>query len=123
MNRKISKGMFVKIHPEIYKKKIPPVLYNKINYTFINRIKNSPLKVIELCYKRAQDSSFYNFLINSDTQEMIRFRTQFNINSILINRNGYQYILMARIESENELRFQLPVCFLIESSDVPLSIY
>lgn len=123
MNQKISKGMFVKIHPKICRRKIPQSLSDKINYAFINQVKNSPLKVIDLFYKRVCDSSFYDFLVNSYHQEMIQFRIQFNINSILANRNGYQCILMARIESENASIFQLPVCFLIESFDVPLSIY
>ena len=115
--------MFVKIHPKICRRKIPPVLSVKINYAFINHIKDSPLKVVELFYKRVCDSSFYDFIINSDRQDMIRLRIQFNINSILANKNGYQCILMARIEPKNGSTFQLPVCFLIESLDVPLSIY
>lgn len=96
---------------------------SKINYAFINSIKDSPLKVVDLFYKRVCDSSFYEFIVNSYHQEMIRFRIQFNINSILANKNGYQCILMARIEPKNGSQFQLPVCFLIESFDVPLSIY
>lgn len=123
MNQKISKGMFVKIHPKICKRKVPQVLSNKINYSFINQIKDSQLKVVNLFYKRVCDSSFYEFIVNSDRQDMIHFRIQFNINSILADQNGYQCILMAQIESKNASRFQLPVCFLIESSDVPLSIY
>lgn len=123
MNRKISKGMFVKIHPKICRRAIPKVLSDKINYAFINHIKDSPLKVTDLFYKRVCDSSFYEFVVNSDRQEMIRFRIQFNINSILADKNGYQCILMARIEPKNGSQFQLPVSFLIESFDVPLSIY
>jgi hypothetical protein len=69
------------------------------------------------------DSSFYEFLINSDRQEMIQFRIQFNINSTLVDRNGYQCILMARIAPKEGSQFQLPIWFLIESFDVPLSIY
>lgn len=123
MSQKISKGMFVKIHPKICRKKIPQGLSDRINFEFINRIKNSPLKVTDLFYKRVCDSSFYEFLVNSHHQEMIQFRIQFNINSILTNQNGYQCILMARIEPKNASTFQLPVCFLIESFDTPLSIY
>lgn len=115
--------MFVKIHPKICKRKIPQILCDKINYAFINHIKDSPLKVVELFYKRVCDSSFYEFLVNSYHQDMIRFRIQFNLNSIIADRNGYQCILMARIEPKNGSQFQLPVCFLIESFDVPLSIY
>lgn len=123
MNRKINKGMFVKIHPKICNKRIPKILSDQINYTFINHIKNSSLKVTELFYKPVRGSRFYELVVNSDRQEMIRFRTKFNINSILVNRNGIQCILMARIRPENESQFQFPVCFLIESFDVPLSIY
>jgi hypothetical protein len=123
MNRKISKGMFVKIHPKICRKKIPLILSSKINYSFINHIKDSQLKVINLFYKRVCDSSFYEFIVNSDRQDMIQFRIQFNLNSILADQNGYQCILMAQIEPKNGSRFQLPVCFLVESFDVPLSIY
>lgn len=123
MNRKISKGMFVKIHPKICRKKIPLILSEKLNYSFINHIKNSPLKVVDIFYKRVCESSFYEFIVNSNHREMIRFRIQFNINSILADKNGYQCILMARIEPENGSQFQLPVSFLIESFDVPLSIY
>ena len=115
--------MFVKIHPKICRRKIPEVLSDRINYAFINHIKDSQLKVVELFYKRVCDSSFYEFIVNSNRQDMIRFRIQFNINSILADKNGYQCILMARIEPKNGSQFQLPVCFLIESFDVPLSIY
>ena len=94
-----------------------------MNYTFINRIKDSSFKVIDLFYKCIHDSTFYEFLVNSNIQEMVQLRTQFNINSILTYRSGYKCILMARLELKNESTFQLPVCFLIESFDVPLSIY
>lgn len=125
MNQKISKGMFVKIHPKICRKKIPRVLSDKMNYTFINSIKDSSPKVIDLFYKCVHDSTFYEFLVNNDNQEMVQFRTQFNMNSTLTYRSGYKCILMAQLELKNEssFRFQLPVCFLIESFDVPLSIY
>lgn len=123
MNRKISKGMSVKIHPKICNKRIPKVLSDQINYEFINHVKDFSLKVTDLFYKHVCESSFYEFVVNSDNQEMISFRTKFNVNSILANRNGYQCILMARIESKNGSRFHLPVCFLVESFDVPLSIY
>jgi hypothetical protein len=123
MNRKISKGMIVKIHPRICNKRIPKILSDQLNYTFINHVKNFSLKVTDLFYKRVCDSSFYEFVVNSDNQEMVRFRAKFNIDSILADRNGYQCILMARIEPKEGSRFQIPVCFLIESFDVPLSIY
>lgn len=123
MNQKISEGMFVKIHPKICRKKIPRILSDRMNYTFINRIKDSSFKVIDLFYKCIHDSKFYEFLVNDNNQEMIQLRTQFNINSILTYRSGYKCILMARLELKNESSFQLPVCFLIESFDVPLSIY
>lgn len=123
MNKKISKGMFVRIHPKICRRKIPIILSDRINYSFINRIKDSPIEVVELFYKRVSDSDFYNFLVNSNNQEMIQFRVQFNIDSILSYKNGYQYILMARLSLKNESVFQLPICFLIESFEIPLSIY
>ena len=123
MNRKISKGMFVKIHPEFRKKKIPQALSDKINYAFVNRIRKSPLKVIDLRYKCVYDSSFYELLINGNSQEIIQFRIKFNIDSTIIYQNGDKCILMAQLEAKNEPRFQLPVSFLIESFDIPLSIY
>lgn len=123
MNRKITKGMFVKIHPEFRKKKIPQALSDKINYTFINRIKNSPLKVIDFRYKCVYDSSFYELLVDGNSQEIIQFRIKFNIDSTIIYRNGDRCILMAQLETKNESIFQLPVSFLIESFDIPLSIY
>lgn len=123
MNQKISEGMFVKIHPKFCEEKIPQILLNRINYTFIDNIRNSQLKVIGLFYKYIDESDFYNFLVNSNNQDMIRFRIQLNMNSTLSYENGYKRILMARIETKGASRFHLPVCFLIESSDVPLSIY
>lgn len=123
MSRKISKGMFVEIHPEFCKKKIPQALSDRINYEFVDRIRNSPLKVIDFRYKCVYDSSFYELLINGNSQEIIQFRIKFNIDSSLTYQGGHKCILMARLEAKNGYRFQLPVCFLIESFDVPLSIY
>lgn len=123
MNQKISKGMFVKIHPEFCKKKIPQALSDKLNYTFIDRIRNSPLKVIDFHYKYIYDSSFYELLVDGNSQEIFQFRIKFNINSTIVYQRGYKCILTARLEAENESKFQLPICFLIESFDVPLSIY
>lgn len=123
MDRKISKGMMVKIHPEFREKKIPQALSDKINYTFINRIKNSPLKVMDFCYKPVYSSSFYELLINGNSQEIIQFRIKFNIDSTVIYQNGDKCILMAKLETKDGSKFQLPIRFLIESLDVPLSIY
>lgn len=123
MNRKISKGMFVKIHPEFREKKIPQALSDKVNYAFINRIKNSSLKVIDLHHKCIYDSSFYELLVNGNSQEIIQFRIKFNIDSIISYQNRDKCILMARLETKDGSKFQLPVRFLIESFDVPLSIY
>lgn len=123
MDKKINKGMIVKIHPEFCKKKIPQALSNKINYTFIDSIKNSPLKVIDFRYKRVYDSSFYELLVNGNSQEIIQFRIKFNIDSALTYQDDYKYILMAQLEAENKSKFQLPVSFLIKSTQVPLSIY
>lgn len=123
MNQKISKGMFVRIHPEFREEKIPQALSDRINYTFINRIKNSPLEVIDLCYKSIYYSSFYKLLVNSNNQEIIQFRIKFNINSTIDYQNGDKRILMARLKAKNGSTFQLPICFLKESLDVPLSIY
>lgn len=123
MNQKISKGMFVRIHPEFREEKIPQALSDRINYTFINRIKNSPLEVIDLCYKSIYYSSFYELLVNSNNQEIIQFRIKFNINSTIDYQNGDKCILMARLKAKNGSTFQLPICFLNESLDVPLSIY
>jgi hypothetical protein len=123
MNQKISKGMFVKIHPEFREKKIPNALSDNINYEFIDRVKNSLLKVIDIRYKRVYDSHFYELLVNGNSQEIIQFRTKFNIDSTLTYQNGYKCILMAQLETKNRSKFQFPICFLIESLDVPLSIY
>lgn len=123
MDRKISKGMFVELHPEFCKKKIPQALSDKINYTFIDRIRNSPLKVMDFCYKYVYDSSFYELLVDSNNQEIIQFRIKFNIESILTYQNGYRCISMAQLKAKNGSKFQLPICFLIKSSEVPLSIY
>lgn len=123
MNQRISKGMFVEIHPEFCKKKIPQALSDKINYEFIDRIRNSPLKVIDFRYKCVYDSSFYELLVNGNSQEMIQFRIKFNIDSSLTYQGGYKCILMAQLETENKSKFQLPVCFLIKSFEIPLSIY
>lgn len=123
MNQRISKGMFVEIHPEFRKKKIPQALSDNINYEFIDRIRNSPLKVIDFRYKCVYDSSFYELLVNGNSQEIIQFRIKFNINSILTYQNGYKCILMAQLEAKNKSKFQLPVCFLIKSFETPLSIY
>ena len=115
--------MFVRIHPEFCEKKTPQILSDKINYEFINRIKNSLLKVTDLRYKCVYDSSLYELLVDGNSQEIIQFRTKFNINSTLTYQRGYKCILMAQLEAKNGSKFQLPVCFLIESFDVPLSIY
>lgn len=123
MSRKISKGMFVRIHPEFCEEKIPRALSDRINYIFINRIINSPLEVIDLHYQSIYNSGFYELLVNSNNQEIIQFRIKFNIDSTIVSRDGDKYILMARLKSRNGSTFQLPICFLIESFDVPLSIY
>lgn len=123
MDKKINKGMIVKIHPEFCKRKIPQALSNKINYTFIDSIKDSPLKVIDFHYKCVYDSSFYELLVNGNSQEIIQFRIKFNIDSALTYQDGYKCILMAQLEAENKSKFQLPVSFLIKSTQVPLSIY
>lgn len=123
MDKKINKGMIVKIHPEFCKSKIPQALSDKINYEFIDRIRNSSLKVIDFRYKCVYDSSFYELLVNGNSQEIIQFRIKFNIDSALTYQDGYKCILMAQLEAENKSRFQLPVSFLIKSTEVPLSIY
>lgn len=122
--KKISKGMFVKIHPEFCKKKIPNALFDKINYEFVDRVKKFlSLKVIDIRYKCVYDSSFYEILVNDNSQEVIQFRTKFNIDSTLTYQDGYKCILMALLETKNQSKFQFPICFLIESFNVPLSIY
>lgn len=123
MNKKIYKGTIVEIHPKIYSKKIPQALSNKIFYPFINQIKNSTLTVVEIFYQRVDESSFYDFVVNSNNKDMIQFRNQLNIDSTIVCRNGYKYILIARINPGNESLFKLPVSFLIKSTKVPLSIY
>ena len=111
MSQKISKGMFAEIHPEFCKKKIPQALSDRINYEFIDRIRNSPLKVIDFRYKCVYDSSFYELLVNDNSQEIIQFRIKFNIDSSLTYQGGYKCILMAQLEAKNGSKFQLPVCF------------
>lgn len=104
-------------------KKIPQALSNRISYSFINRIKNSTLTVVETFYQRVDESDFYDFVVNSKNKDMIQFRNQFNIDSTIVCRNEYKYILMARIKPGSEPLFKLPVSFLIKSTKVPLSIY
>lgn len=79
--------------------------------------------MIDLCYKSIYYSSFYELLVNSNNQEIIQFRIKFNINSTIDYQNGDKCILMARLKAKNGSTFQLPICFLNESLDVPLSIY
>lgn len=123
MNQKISKGMFVKIHPEFREEKTPQALSDRINYTLIDHVRNSPLKVIDIYYMCVYNSSFYEFLVDSNNQEVIQFRIKFNIDSTVVYRNGDKCILMARLKANNGSAFRLPICFLRESLDVPLSIY